>query len=136
MINKDTLTIKKNVVLITEDGEVNFLLLKVVLTKMEAFDFEIYHARNGKEAVDFCKQNKDIDLILMDIKMPVMDGYDATRRIKKIAPHIPIIAQTAYSTEEDIEKAMAAGCDDFISKPVDKKILKPILIKYLSSVSK
>ncbi|GAA3515911.1 hypothetical protein GCM10022393_32380 [Aquimarina addita] len=135
-VRKDVLTLNKYGVLITEDGEVNFLLLKIVLTKMKDFNFEIYRAKNGKEAVDICQKNKDIDLILMDIKMPVMDGYDATRRIKQIAPYMPIVAQTAYSTQEDIEKALAAGCDDFIAKPVDRTILKPILKKYLCSVSK
>ena len=72
----------------------------------------------------------------MDIRMPIMDGYTATRRIKKIRPTLPIVAQTAYSTEEDIQKALDAGCDDFVSKPVDRKVLKPILNKYFSVFSK
>ncbi len=121
---------KKHIILIAEDGEINFLLLKTVLTKMTDFDFVIHRAVNGKEAVSICEENEEIDIVLMDIKMPIMNGYDATKRIKKIRPDLPVIAQTAFSTEEDIEKALAAGCDDFIAKPVDNKILKPILQKY------
>ncbi|SEL42615.1 His Kinase A (phospho-acceptor) domain-containing protein [Aquimarina amphilecti] len=123
---------EKHVVLIAEDGEVNFLFLKTVLTKMIDFEFIIYRAKNGKEAVEICQENEKIDLVLMDIKMPIMDGYDATKRIKKMRPDLPVVAQTAYSTEEDIEKALEAGCDDFLAKPVDRKILKPILDKYIS----
>jgi len=123
---------KKHLVLIAEDGEVNFLFLKTILTKMSGFEFVIYRAENGKEAVNICETNDKIDLVLMDIKMPIMNGYDATKHIKKIRPNLPVVAQTAYSTEEDIEKALEAGCDHFIAKPVDRKILRPILDKYFS----
>lgn len=132
-INKEGNIIpEKHVVLIAEDGEINFLFLKTVLTKMMDFEFVIYRAKNGKEAVEICEGNDKIDLVLMDIKMPIMDGYDATKRIKKMRPDLPVVAQTAYSTEEDIERALAAGCDDFLAKPVDRKILRPILDKYIS----
>ncbi|WP_299899560.1 transporter substrate-binding domain-containing protein [uncultured Aquimarina sp.] len=127
---------EKNIILIAEDGETNFLFLKTILTKMNDYDFTIYRAKNGKEAVSICQENKNIDLVLMDIKMPVMDGYDATAYIKKMRPNLPVIAQTAYSIEEDIQKALDAGCDDFVSKPVDRKILKPILNKYFSVLNK
>ncbi len=126
----------KQVVLIVEDGDINFLFLKTVLLKMTGYKFVIHRAENGKQAVDICEDNENIDLILMDIRMPVMDGYTATKRIKKIRPKLPIIAQTAYSTEEDIQKALDAGCDDFVSKPVDRKILRPIIGKYFSVFSK
>ncbi len=122
--------VEKQIILIAEDGEVNFLFLKTVLIKMQDYDFVIHRAKDGKEAVNLCEYNSNIDLVLMDIKMPIMDGYDATKHIKKLRPKLPVIAQTAYSTEEDIQKALDAGCDDFISKPVDRKILKPILKKY------
>lgn len=120
----------KHIVLIAEDGEVNFLFLKMVLTKLPDYNFIIHRAQNGQEAVEICKANDSIDLVLMDIKMPVMDGYEATSQIKKLRPELPIIAQTAYSTEEDIERALASGCDDFVSKPVDSEILKPKLLKF------
>ncbi|SHI62055.1 response regulator [Aquimarina spongiae] len=122
----------KQVILIVEDGDVNYLFLKTVLMKMKDYKFVIHRAENGKEAVEICQNNEHIDLVLMDIRMPVMDGYTATRKIKKLRPKLPIVAQTAYSTEEDIQKALDAGCDDFVSKPVDRKILKPIIGKYFS----
>ncbi len=122
----------KHVILIAEDGEVNFLFLKTLLQKMKGYKFVIHRAENGKKAVDICENNENIDLVLMDIKMPIMDGYVATRKIKKLRPGLPVIAQTAYSTQEDIKRALNAGCDDFVSKPVDHKILKPMLKKYFT----
>lgn len=121
---------EKHIILIAEDGDVNFLFLKTVLTKMPEYDFIIYRAEDGRKAVEICEENTSIDLVLMDIKMPIMDGYEATKRIKKIRPQLPVVAQTAYSTEEDIKKAIEAGCDDFISKPIDRSLLKPILSRY------
>ncbi|MBF02689.1 MAG: histidine kinase [Flavobacterium sp.] len=122
---------EKHIILIAEDGDVNFLFLKTVLTKMPEFNFVIHRAENGRKAVDICEENTQIELVLMDIKMPIMDGYEATQKIKKIRPKLPVIAQTAYSTEEDIKKAIEAGCDDFISKPIDKNVLKPILSRFI-----
>ncbi len=127
---KITIKKEKHIILIAEDGETNFLFLKTILSKMNQYEFIIYRAINGKEAVTICSENKNIDLVLMDIKMPIMNGYDATKYIKKMRPDLPVIAQTAYSVEEDIQKALDAGCDDFISKPVDKKILFPMLKKH------
>ncbi|MBQ4822759.1 transporter substrate-binding domain-containing protein [Aquimarina sp. MMG016] len=126
----------KQVILIAEDGEVNYLFLKTVLMKMQGYKFVIHRAENGKKAVDLCNENPEIDLVLMDIKMPIMDGYSATKKIKKMRPDLPVIAQTAYSTAEDIQRALEAGCDDFVAKPVDRKILKPMLKKYFSVFSK
>ncbi|NHN25531.1 transporter substrate-binding domain-containing protein [Flavobacterium jejuense] len=122
---------EKHIILIAEDGDVNFMFLKTVLSKMPEFNFVIHRAENGKKAVDICKENKQIELVFMDIKMPIMDGYEATKQIKQLNPLLPVIAQTAYSTEEDIQKAMAAGCDDFISKPIDRSLLKPIISRYI-----
>ena len=73
----------------------------------------------------------DIDFVLMDINMPVMDGYESTRKIREFNPNLPIIAQTAYSTPEDKEKALAAGCNNFISKPINKDELKSIIDSHL-----
>lgn len=122
---------EKHIILIAEDGDVNFMFLKTVLTKMPEFNFVIHRAENGRKAVDICAENNQIELVLMDIKMPIMDGYEATKKIKKLRPQLPVIAQTAYSTEEDIQKAIAAGCDDFISKPIDRSLLKPIITRYI-----
>ena len=107
-------------VLIAEDEDSNFVLLEEMLADS---GININRVVNGLEAVRLCKSNPYIDLVLMDIKMPEMDGYDATTRIKEIMPELPIIAQTAYITEGDRMKALAYGCSDFISKPINKTLL-------------
>ena len=76
---------------------------------------------NGKEAVEKMKTTPEVDLILMDIKMPLMNGYDATRQIKAGYPHIPIIAQTAFASKMDMDKTLKAGCDAYLSKPIQKE---------------
>jgi CheY-like chemotaxis protein len=106
--------------LIAEDEDTNFMLLEELFSGME---INIIRAVNGIEAVELCKSNPHIDLVLMDIKMPEMDGYEATSRIKASKPDLCIIAQTAYSTEADKNKALASGCSDFISKPINKELL-------------
>ena len=122
------------VILIAEDEEVNYLFLETLLKEILAIDCELIHAKNGKEAVNFCESNTSIDYVLMDIKMPVMNGYEAAQKIKQIRPNLPVIAQTAYSTKEDKEKAYNAGCDDFISKPIDQKKLNKIISKFTLQV--
>jgi signal transduction histidine kinase/ActR/RegA family two-component response regulator len=129
--SKENEKLVKQIVLIAEDGDINFLFLKTILSKIPDYNFIIHRAENGKEAVEICKENKEINLVLMDIKMPIMDGYEATERIKKLRPKLPVIAQTAFSTEEDIQKAINAGCDDFISKPIDRILLQAILSRYI-----
>ncbi|MCF6365033.1 MAG: PAS domain S-box protein [Bacteroidales bacterium] len=123
--------LKSNKILIVEDEEINFLYIE---TLIETFDIncKIIHAKTGKDAVEICKAKTDIDLILMDIKMPVMNGYEATKLIKEIHPDIPVVAQTAYSTPEHKNKAKAAGCDDYISKPIKQETLISIINKYLN----
>ena len=109
------------VVLITEDEEVNFFYLKTLLKKTEAI---ILRAKNGKEAVDIIAEHKGgVDLILMDKNMPVMDGYEAMRIIKSKHPDLPIIAQTAYTLNNDRHKCLKAGFNDYIAKPVNKVAL-------------
>ena len=109
------------VVLITEDEEVNFFYLKTLLKKTEA---RILRAKNGKEAVDIIAEHKgDIDLVLMDINMPVMDGYEAMRIIKSKHPDLPIIAQTAYTLNNDRHKCLKAGFNDYIAKPINRVAL-------------
>ncbi len=119
-------------VLIVEDEEVNVLYLKTIIHDFE--DCNIVHAKNGKEAVEIVQQDKNetITLILMDLKMPVMNGFEATKKIKKIHPNAIVIAQTAYSTSNEKKKALESGCTDFISKPLHKEMIKEILKKYLN----
>jgi two-component system, NarL family, sensor histidine kinase EvgS len=118
---------KISTLLIAEDEYSNLLLIKILLEK---FNLEILHANTGQEAVKYCHENPAIDLVLMDLKMPVMDGFDATREIKKQRPEIPVIALSAYTLDTEREKAMAAGCDDYLSKPLSKQDLLKMLFKY------
>ena len=112
---------ENRVVLITEDEEVNFYYLKTIFKKTEA---KILRAKNGKEAVDLIKASHgDIDLVLMDLNMPVMDGYEAMKIIKAQHPELPIIAQTAYTLSEDRNKCLKAGFNDYISKPINRVAL-------------
>ena len=83
----------------------------------------IIHATNGREAIELFNANPDIHLILMDIKMPEIDGFEATRQIKLLKKNIPVIAITAYAMTGDEERVMAAGCDGYLSKPISKKSL-------------
>ncbi|HBG24834.1 MAG: hypothetical protein A2X17_02375 [Bacteroidetes bacterium GWF2_41_61] len=107
-------------ILIAEDKDSNFILLEEMLSD---FKINIIRALNGVEAVKMCKSNPNIDLVLMDIIMPEMDGYEATKRIKEFNPNLPIIAQSAYINESDRLKALSNGCCDFISKPISKNML-------------
>ncbi|NVO09163.1 MAG: response regulator [Bacteroidales bacterium] len=116
-------------ILIAEDEDSNFMLLEEMLSGL---NINIIRAINGIEAVNTCKLNNRIDLILMDIKMPIMDGYEATKQIKKFKPNLPIIAQTAYSTEVDKNMALSNGCNDFVSKPIKKILLISKIKEHLS----
>lgn len=122
---------KKYTILIAEDEEVNFMVLEILLVDKLKLPCTIIHAKNGLDAVELCKNNPAIELVLMDIKMPKMDGHEATRLIKEFRPNLPIIAQTAYSTPEEKERAFLAGCDDFISKPISKDALNDVINTYL-----
>jgi len=113
-------------ILVAEDDDQNFNL---IIHQLADPNIKIARAMNGKEALDLCKSKKDFNIVLMDIKMPVMDGYMATELIKKTHPNLPVIAQTAFVTEK--EKAIACGCDDFISKPFKKEELLSIIRKHL-----
>jgi len=117
-------------ILIVEDEEVNYLYLEALLELRDDLNIKLLHAKNGQEAIEMCKHNEQINIVLMDIKMPVMNGYEATKQIKEYRPDLPIIAQTAYSTKEDKDLAKSAGCDDFISKPIKGETLNRIIDRY------
>jgi PAS domain S-box-containing protein len=106
--------------LIAEDEDLNFLLLEKLLADTNV---RIVRAVNGLEAVETCKSNQGIDLVLMDLKMPVVNGYDATRQILEYSPDLPVIIQTAYVNEADRNKVFECGCSDVICKPVDQELL-------------
>jgi CheY-like chemotaxis protein len=94
---------------------------------------EILHAITGVQAVEACRNNPDIDLVLMDIRMPDMDGNDATRQIRQFNTDVIIIAQTAYAFSGDKEKAIEAGCNDYISKPINYTLLFELIKKHVNN---
>jgi signal transduction histidine kinase len=106
------------VILVAEDDNINFLLLKKIL---QLRNYTIIRAVNGQEAVNICSTNPAINLVFMDIKMPIMDGYSAFEKIKMFLPNLPVIAQTAHSSIEDKERVLNAGFTDYITKPLDKE---------------
>src|SRR5690606_629125 len=122
--------LKKKSVLIAEDDEISYLYLEFILNEK---NIPVIRTLNGKETVEFVQTNPDIALILMDIKMPEMDGIEATTEIRKFNQKVPIIAQTAYALPGDKEKAFIAGCNDYITKPVEEARLIKLIGKYLNN---
>lgn len=118
-------------VLIAEDDETNFLLLEALLIEDFGMELSILHAKNGREAVDLCYQYPDIDIALIDLKMPIMDGFEVAKSIKKMKRYFPLIAQTAYTADKEIEAAYTCGFDSVITKPLNKDFLLKILETYL-----
>jgi len=116
-------------VLVAEDDDINFRYIKEIFKSTGA---EILHAVNGKEAVEMCQNNNKINIVLIDIKMPVMNGYEAIKKIREIRPQLPIIAQTAFALSNEMLKAFNAGSNDYISKPFKKDQLLAIVAKNLS----
>ena len=113
-------------VLVAEDTDSNFLLVSLILKK----GYEVLRAHNGAEAVRMCREFAP-DVVLMDMKMPVMDGLEATRQIREAGSSVPIIAVTAYAYDSDRAKALDVGCDDYIAKPLTGDVLKKKLRKHL-----
>lgn len=118
---------RKLKILIAEDDEPSIRLIAIMV---EAYSREILYAKTGIEAVDLCRSNNDIDLILMDIKMPKMNGYEATKLIRQFNSDIIIVAQTAFALEGEREKTILAGCNDYISKPLTQNLLVELIKKY------
>ena len=117
-------------ILIAEDEDSNYLYLEAVLQKTGA---SLLWARSGEEAIDACRQNPKIDLVLMDLQMPNTNGYEARQHIKSILPNVPQIAQTAFAMADDEKRAMDAGFDAYISKPIRKANLLAIVGRFLGS---
>jgi two-component system, cell cycle response regulator DivK len=117
-------------ILIAEDEETNFLFIEAILEDTKAI---LLWAKSGTEVIHLFKENNDIDLILMDIKMPEMDGLTATKKIREMNSHVPIIAQTAYAMSEDKNKCLKAGCNDYLTKPINHRLLLSTIDKYLAS---
>lgn len=119
-------------ILIAEDEEINFLFLLTLIKKHYSNKISCIHAENGLKALNIFKENNDIALILMDIKMPVMNGYEAFQEIKKIKPEITVIAQTAYSSSNELKKIKEAGFNDLLTKPIEINLLKNAISKYIN----
>jgi CheY-like chemotaxis protein len=117
-------------ILVAEDEEYNFILVKYIFQKE---GHKVLRAKNGEEAVSIVldKDNNDIDLVLMDIKMPVMNGFEATRKIKQVKGDLPVIAVTAYAFSDDRDHCLKAGCDEFITKPIKRSELLDIAYKLI-----
>ena len=116
-------------VLIAEDITSNYNFLRLLLKRSK---IEIIWVENGQDALTEVQNNDNIDLLLLDINLPIMNGYEAAEAIKKIKPGLPIIAQTAYALEGDREKALIAGCDDYIPKPIVISTLLRKMDSYLN----
>ncbi len=113
-------------ILVTEDNDSNYMLMTYILKK----HYDFVRAHNGKEAVSMVDTEQP-DLILMDIKMPVMDGLEATRQIKAVHPDMPILALTANAFDSDRQAALEAGCDDFMMKPVNASQCLKLIEKFM-----
>ena len=123
MVNRSDIT-----VLIAEDNESNFKFFETILKK----DYRLLHAWNGEEAVKLFKEHQP-HMVLMDINMPVMDGYEATTEIRKLSADVPILAVTAYAYASDEERILSYGFDGYTSKPVNPSILRSKIIELLAS---
>ncbi len=122
--------INKLKILIAEDDSISEMHLAILLKEIAT---ELLSVKSGDETVKICRENPDIDLILMDIKMPIMDGYEATREIRKFNKKVPIIAQTAYALQGDREKALQTGCNEYITKPIEKEILYALISELVNN---
>ena len=113
-------------ILVAEDNDSNFILMTYILKKYYQFE----RAKNGQEAVEMAEKNT-YDIVLMDIKMPIMDGLEATKAIKEKFPNLPIIALTANAFDSDRQLALEAGCNDFRSKPVSSDLCLQTIKKFV-----
>jgi len=117
-----------SLIVVAEDEEYNYLYLDELLNKL---GLKHIQAKDGQEAIDICRENEKVTLVLMDIKMPVIDGYTAAQKIKEFSPKIPIIAQSAYALEHEREKFRDVF-DDYLAKPINKEIFLMTLRKFMN----
>ena len=117
------------IILVVEDDDLNYCLIEKMLQNTKA---ELIWVKNGKQAVDLCRNNSEINLVLMDIQLPELDGYEATRQIIKFRKDLPIISQTAFGMAGEKEKSLNAGCDDYLSKPLSAKKLLYTIEKHIN----
>jgi len=125
-------TRKKNraTILVVEDEEMNYLYIEELLKEDTFCSYHLLHARTGEEALNRCRNDRSIDLVLLDIKLPGMSGHDVVREIRTFDEKILVIAQTAYSTPGDKKLALEAGCNEFLTKPISKESLMAAIREY------
>ena len=116
---------RKRTILVVEDDYVSYKLISRIIGKL---GHKVIWAQNGLEAVEICKNNSAIDLVLMDINMPVMDGLEATCIIKQLRKELPVVIQTAFLDNK--EKSLESGCDEFIYKPLEREMVSELINKY------
>ena len=119
---------KNHHILVVED---DMTCLELINEFLEETGIKISNGTTGLEAVKICRKDTSIDIVLMDMRMPEMDGYEATKRIKEFRPDLPIIAQTAHALSDDKKKCLSAGCDDYLTKPIIQNILFGTISKFL-----
>ncbi len=119
----------KITILVVEDDVVSY---KLIEASLKTSQLNLLHATNGSQAISYFETNNDIQLVLLDIQLPGVNGYEVLSHIKKVNPTLPVIAQTAYSMSDDREKCLNAGCDDYISKPINIAKLRELVQKYIS----
>ena len=124
---------KEKTIVVVDDTEINFVLIKTQLRKTNA---NIVWLKNGQEAIEYIRGQRKVDLLLMDIRMPIVDGIQATKRIKQIAPDVPIIIQTASVMGDGYEDISSSNCDDAIFKPILPANLIEIINKQFVKYSK
>lgn len=119
-------------ILVVDDNTLNRMILMKLIRRM---GLNAYTATNGKEAVDYVKGKDDINLVLMDIMMPVMDGYEATKKIREFKndKELPIIAVTADTTEGLRDRCRDVGCNEYVYKPIRKEVIEEVIKRYIAS---
>lgn len=115
--------------LVVEDDEISYIFLQEIFEETEV---TIIRAETGRQAINQFKAHPEIDLIIMDLQLPKMSGFDATKQIKSLNSDVPIIAQTAFALKGDRKRALEAGCDDYVTKPLDYDAFLKLLDSYLS----
>jgi len=119
----------KKTILVIEDDVASY---KLIEASLKSSQLNLLHAENGIQAIEHFDSNNDIQLVLLDIRLPGLNGYEVLSHIKKTCPNLPIIAQTAYSMSDDREKCLNAGCHEYISKPISISKLRELVQKYIS----
>lgn len=118
-------------ILVVDDDPISRMYIEKILRNIT----KLIVVKNGVDAVEMIKKDPHVDLVLMDLKMPVKTGFEATKEIKSLRPGLPVIAETALAFPQDRKKAKAAGCDDFIPKPIDTEALLSKMVKFLGKIN-